>query len=221
MSMAAIALIGWGTLVGLDLVSVIQLMIARPLVAGTVAGIILGDPLGGGVVGAVLELFALGVLPVGASRYPDYGLGAIAGAATVANAPTILGTGIATLVGLLVAYIGGGAMQFVRRRNAADVRRHATAIDAGDPSVVAAVHYRGLGRDATRALVITAIGLLLAELATVVVPSLGGAVLMTVAAIGAAVGTALSGGMQLAGRGLDLRWLVVGLAVGTAWVVFA
>src|SRR6266516_8090724 len=36
-------LLVWGTLVGLDLVSVPQMMIARPIVAGPVAGAILGD----------------------------------------------------------------------------------------------------------------------------------------------------------------------------------
>ena len=38
-----LALLLWGTLVGLDLVSVPQIMIARPLVAGAGAGLILGD----------------------------------------------------------------------------------------------------------------------------------------------------------------------------------
>lgn len=58
----------WGTAVALDLVSVPQVMITRPLVAGTVAGVILGDPAAGAAVGAILELFALDLLPVGAAR---------------------------------------------------------------------------------------------------------------------------------------------------------
>ena len=37
----------WGTVVGLDLISVGQFMLARPLVAGTVAGMIVGDPVAG------------------------------------------------------------------------------------------------------------------------------------------------------------------------------
>ena len=56
----------WGVLVGLDLASVVQSMITRPLVAGTVTGFILGDPVAGATVGTVLELFALeGFAPVG------------------------------------------------------------------------------------------------------------------------------------------------------------
>ncbi|MGE5091451.1 MAG: PTS sugar transporter subunit IIC, partial [Bacillota bacterium] len=63
----------WGIITGVDLVSVPQAMLSRPLVAATVAGAILGDVEAGLRVGVVLELFALDVLPVGAVRYPDYG----------------------------------------------------------------------------------------------------------------------------------------------------
>src|SRR6266571_484656 len=51
-----IALVVWGTLVGVDLVSLPQMMIARPLVAGTVAGAILGDIPTGLKLGVVFEL---------------------------------------------------------------------------------------------------------------------------------------------------------------------
>ena len=61
----------WGALVGLDLATLAQVMIARPLVAGVVAGLIVGDVQSGLIVGAVLELFAMEVLPFGAARYPD------------------------------------------------------------------------------------------------------------------------------------------------------
>ena len=70
----------WGTLVGLDLVTGPQTMIARPLVAGTVAGWLLGDAVGGFAVGAVLELCAVEIMPFGSARYADYGLGAVSAA---------------------------------------------------------------------------------------------------------------------------------------------
>jgi mannose/fructose/N-acetylgalactosamine-specific phosphotransferase system component IIC len=213
--------LAWGTLVGLDLVTVSQTMIARPLVAGSVAGVILGDPLSGGIVGTVLELFALDMLPVGASEYPDYGLGAVAGAATVAGAPDVLGIGIAILVALSIAALGGVSMQVVRRLNAADVRTHETAIDRGDPRTVAAVQYRGVARDAARACLVTAIGLLVAAVARLPLFTLGSAVLMTVVAVGASLAAALSGGLRLSGGGLELRWFVVGLLAGTAWIALA
>ena len=68
-------LVLWGTIVALDLVSVPQAMLSRPLVAGAVAGWLAGDVEAGLRVGVVLELFALDVLPIGAVRYPDYGPG--------------------------------------------------------------------------------------------------------------------------------------------------
>src|SRR5436190_22026251 len=77
----------WGTLVGLDLVSVPQAMISRPLVAGTVAGWLAGDVQAGLRIGVLFELFALDVLPVGAVRYPDYGPATIAAVALGIGAP--------------------------------------------------------------------------------------------------------------------------------------
>ena len=61
-------LIVWGTVVALDLVSVPQALLSRPVVAGSVAGWIVGDPVAGLRVGVLLELFALDVLPIGAVR---------------------------------------------------------------------------------------------------------------------------------------------------------
>ena len=58
---------------GVDLVSVGQLMIARPIVAGTIAGLILGDAETGIRLGLIFELFQFDILPFGAVRYPEYG----------------------------------------------------------------------------------------------------------------------------------------------------
>ena len=82
--MTALVLTGlfvWGIVVALDLVSGPQALLSRPLVAGTVAGLIAGDLEAGLRVGMLLELFALDVLPVGASRYPDYGPATVAAVA--------------------------------------------------------------------------------------------------------------------------------------------
>src|SRR6266699_2448819 len=61
------------TLAGLDLVSVPQAMIARPLVAGPIAGAMLGDVVTGLELGVLFELFQYDILPMGATRYPEYG----------------------------------------------------------------------------------------------------------------------------------------------------
>nr|WP_042184284.1 PTS system mannose/fructose/sorbose family transporter subunit IID [Kibdelosporangium sp. MJ126-NF4]CEL16200.1 PTS system, mannose-specific IID component [Kibdelosporangium sp. MJ126-NF4]CTQ94125.1 PTS system, mannose-specific IID component [Kibdelosporangium sp. MJ126-NF4] len=53
----------------------------RPLIAGTLAGVIVGQPLLGMAVGATLELTALGVYQYGGATIPDYQTGAIVGTA--------------------------------------------------------------------------------------------------------------------------------------------
>src|ERR671926_520911 len=108
----------WGSLVALDLVSLPQAMISRPLVAGAIAGWIAGDVQAGLRVGALFELFALDVLPVGAVRYPDYGPATVAATALAAGAPWELGLGLSVGLGLLVAVAGGWSLQTVRRWNA-------------------------------------------------------------------------------------------------------
>lgn len=213
-------LLVWGTLVGLDLASVAQVMIARPFVAGTVAGAILGDPLAGGTVGMVLELFALDVLPVGVTRYPDYGIGAVAAAATAAGSPGALGTGIAVCVGLVIAYLGDVGMRVQRAANTQDVRRHREDLDAGRLRTVWSLHFRGLLRDVARSMALTLIGLALAVAVYLWPPvTRSGAVLVTLVLIGAAIGAATAGVLQAVGRRAVLRWFGLGLVLGSLFVV--
>lgn len=58
-------------LAGLDRVALVQIMISRPLVAGPLTGLVLGQPMLGLEVGMLLELLWLGRLPVGAAIPPD------------------------------------------------------------------------------------------------------------------------------------------------------
>jgi mannose/fructose/N-acetylgalactosamine-specific phosphotransferase system component IIC len=66
-----------GGVVALDSTSCAQSMISRPLVAGPLMGLVLGEPAAGAMVGAVLEVFHLGILPIGAARYPEAGTAAV------------------------------------------------------------------------------------------------------------------------------------------------
>jgi len=77
-----------------DLVSLPQMMIARPLVAGTVAGAILGDVQTGLKVGVVFELLQYDILPVGAVRYPEYGPATVAAVGRRTPPPAPLGLGL-------------------------------------------------------------------------------------------------------------------------------
>jgi PTS system mannose-specific IIC component len=215
-----LALLAWGVVVALDLASIGQVMLSRPFVAGTVAGGILGDWSAGLAVGLVLELFALDVLPVGAARYPDYGPAAVVAAAAAAGAPGLLGTGVALAVGLLVAWAGEASITVVRRLNSADARRHAAALDAGDPSAVTGLQVRGMARDAARGLVLTAGGLVLAWAArSWPLVSVRGAVVLTAVIVAGGLSSAARGAWRLAGHGVNAAWVGVGLAAGLAWVM--
>src|SRR5439155_6711639 len=107
-------LVVWGTLAGLDLVSVLQGMLARPLVAGTVSGWLLGD-LGTGLrIGAALELFALDVLPIGAARYPDLAAAAVGAVTAAAGAGWSRVLGASVGLGLVLGLVGGVSLPLVR-----------------------------------------------------------------------------------------------------------
>jgi mannose/fructose/N-acetylgalactosamine-specific phosphotransferase system component IIC len=215
-------LLGWGTLVGLDLVSVPQAMIARPLVAGTVAGWIAGDVEAGLRVGLLLELFALDVLPVGASRYPDYGpatVGAAAFAAVVGGWEISLG--IAAGIAVAVALLGDWSLYRLRHRIARDIQRHTAALSAGDAGTIRGLQYRSIAQDAMRSLALTALALGLGA-AAIRWLSLDfvTARMLTMVAIGCGLAAVVGGAIRSAGRGARIRWLVVGVATGVtlAWL---
>lgn len=208
-------LLAWGTIVALDLVSVPQAMFARPLVAGTVAGIIAGDVTTGLQLGVLLELFALDVLPVGAARYPDHGPATVAAVAAAAGAPWPERMGPAVLLAMVLAVLGGWSLQRLRYLNAQALHRRAAALAAGSEPGIRALQWGGLARDAVRGLLLTALGLagaLVLRAFPPVPPRLQG--LLAAAAIGCALAAVAGGAARSAGRGPRLRWLIAGLATG-------
>jgi len=219
-----IALLVWGTLVGVDLVSLPQMMIARPLVAGTVAGAILGDIPTGIKLGVVFELLQYDILPVGAVRYPEYGPATVAAVATAHASAGVLGLGLGALVGLVTGLLGGVTINLLRRVNSRIIHAAAARLESGDPGALVRVHVGGLLRDALRAALVTAVGLVLAWLAR---PLLGGAlsvrgaVLLAVAAVATALAAGAAGTLRLVGRGPNLAWFAAGLGggiVATVWL---
>jgi mannose/fructose/N-acetylgalactosamine-specific phosphotransferase system component IIC len=217
---ATLLLIVWGTAVALDLVSVPQVMIARPVVAGAVAGLLTGDVEAGLRVGILFELFALDVLPIGAVRYPDYGPATVAATALAAGAPWELGLGISAALGLLLAALGGWSLMMVRRSNARAIQRHAAALAAGESSAIRRLQYGGLVRDAARGAALTVLGLVLAwSIAQFVHLDRRTAVGLTLVAIGSALSAIVSGAVRSAGRRTRLKWMLAGLAAGILLVV--
>jgi PTS system mannose-specific IIC component len=213
--LVSVALLLWGTVVGLDLVSVPQGLLSRPLVAATVAGWMVGDVDAGIRVGALLELFALDVLPVGASRYPEYGPAAVGGAVVASYFPPMAGTGIGVLLGLAVALLSGWTLEWLRHANARHVHRMASVLNTGSPAAIRRLQWAGIGRDVIRSAGLTALALLLASviIATVwdvsdVPPAL------TPVLVGVGLAAALSGALRTAGQGRRRAWLGVGMATG-------
>ena len=213
---AALLLVTWGTLVGLDLVSVPQAMIARPVVAGAIAGWLAGDLEAGIRVGVLFELFALDVLPVGAVRYPDYGPATVAATAMAAGSPWQFALGSSAALGLVIAVLGGFGLQMVRRANARAIQRHSAALAAGESGAIRRLQHGALLRDAARAAGLTALGLACAWALTEPLGRLdrSTALGLTLVALGCGISAVIGGALRSAGRGARLRWLGAGALVG-------
>ena len=146
-----------GGVLGLDTGSFPQPMISRPLVACTIAAAFLGQPLAGLFLGAVVESFALETLPVGASRYPEWGAASVIGGALVARSPdwnegTIV---LALLATLITGWFGGWSMVRLRQLNARWARDRQDALRAGDRRAVTGLQVHGLVADLGRGMLVT------------------------------------------------------------------
>jgi len=208
--------------VALDLVSVPQAMIARPLVAGAVAGWIVGDVDAGLRLGVLFELFALDVLPAGAVRYPDYGPATVVATALAADAPWPFALGLSAALGLVLAMLGGLSLQLVRRLNA--------PYTYGGPEIVAVLAQAGLDtRNAAqlsallpRGAALTGMGLAAAWLIDAKVRPDGSTGLgLTLVAVGCALSAATGGALRSAGRGARLAGVAAGAVVGLVLAVLA
>ncbi|MGH7561951.1 MAG: PTS sugar transporter subunit IIC [Gemmatimonadales bacterium] len=212
-----LALFLWGTVAGLDQASVLQGLLSRPLVTGAVSGAIVGDLESGLRIGAVLELFALDVLPVGASRYPDFGAATVAAVALGAGETWELALGPSVLLGLLYASAAGWTLVVQRRVTAWALRRHQAELDRGDPGVARRVHGIGLGAELGRSALVSALALLSAALVAgaprLDVPT-GRALALVVVVGGLAAVT--GGALRRAGTMRRFGWLLGGALAGLA-----
>lgn len=148
-----------GGVLGLDFVSFPQAMVSRPLVAATLAGVLVGAPAAGLTAGVSLELLALGTLPFGAARYPEWGSAAVVGGAlhaAWAPAPGALPLAVLGALGAaaLSSWSLGPLRRFIARRAA--VRRE--ALDAGELRAVDGLQLLGLAADGGRAAAVTGVG---------------------------------------------------------------
>ncbi len=143
-------------IVGLDVVGFPQAMFSRPIVGATLAGWLFGAPIAGLACGAALECLALEALPVGASRYPEWG-----SASVVAGAVSAIGAGglqlpnagvfvVAVAVGIACAWLGGWTLTKTRQLVGWYARSQPEQISSGDRSAVIGIQLFGLTVDLAR-----------------------------------------------------------------------
>lgn len=157
-----VPLVGLGAILGLDVVSLPQAMISRPIVAATLGGALIGDAEKGLLLGAVLEMIALGTLPFGAARYPEWGSASVVGGGLFAHATSPNHAGqlaLVVLATLASAWLSGESMVWLRKVNARVERRLRPRLVEGDYTAIRALHLRGLAGDLTRGAAVTAISL--------------------------------------------------------------
>jgi mannose PTS system EIIC component len=218
-----VAIILLGGVVALDATSFPQVMVSRPLVAGTLTGWLVGHPVEGFVMGAALEAFALGVLPFGAARYPEAGTAVVAATMAwhaaegsgVSSGPGIL------LLALLFALgwerLGGWTITAMRRWN--------ERLVATTPSLsVAALerrHMLALTLDYLRGAALTGVGGLVGWPILVLAGSHWGLPSGTTAGVlRAAVALMLGAALTVFGGWTERRLpFAIGIAVGAAVVL--
>ena len=210
-----------GALLGLDVVSFPQAMISRPIVASTLAGALIGEPVRGLTMGVALEFFALEALPFGASRYPEWGSAAVVGGALFAQTPdgTAAAMTVAAFAALVTASIGSASMVLLRRWNAVWARHQQARIVRGSGSAVVALQLAGMTSDLIRGGLLTFVALAsFTPLHRAIVgtfsmsPTVSRAVVVSVAS---AVG--LAAVWKVVRTTAGARWyLMVGLGIGFA-----
>jgi len=144
-----------GTFLGLDAISWPQTMASRPIVAGTLGGLLFGDPTSGFIAGAWLEVLDSRHHPFGAARYPETGpAGLVAGAAyALSHSHSLLALVAATLAGWAIGWIGTHSIAWVRWNNDRLVG-DPTSLD-GSLSELVRRHRQALRLDGLRAAAIT------------------------------------------------------------------
>lgn len=215
-----------GGLLGLDVVSFPQAMLSRPVVAATIAGAFAGSALEGLLLGAIVELFALEMLAVGASRYPEWGSASVvgggifaAGAVEQPIAPMLAASVAATL---LVGWVGGWSMFGLRKLNGVLARRALPALERGERKAVLRLQITGLTTDFVRGALLAGLGIAaLAPLAARVGASTGVSYTAFLVAVwGLALAAAVSAFWGIIrGASGAAWWLLGGLAVGALVLV--
>jgi PTS system mannose-specific IIC component len=149
-------------------------MVSRPFIAATLTGLMAGRPQEGLVLGAILELFALVILPVGAARYPESGTAAVAATAAYTAATPVMSAAVmllAVLFALIWERLGGFTVVLVRRFNEEYVALAALERPNMDRDLERR-HLAAIGVDFVRAVVLTLVGWIVGAFALTAVSQL-------------------------------------------------
>jgi mannose/fructose/N-acetylgalactosamine-specific phosphotransferase system component IIC len=129
----------------------LQAMLARPIALAPITGLALGDPSGGLLVGAPLELLWLGAVNMGASLPPNEALGTVAIAAGAVLAGKGLGTGVTPAVAALalalvgaLATVGRTTDRAIEEWNVRLAARAEALLDRGAPGAAMRGNLYGL-----------------------------------------------------------------------------
>jgi mannose/fructose/N-acetylgalactosamine-specific phosphotransferase system component IIC len=155
-----------GMVVYLDTTAVAQIMICQPVIACPLWGWIAGRPDVGILFGVIFQLLWSGSLPVGASKFPEGNVGALAATALAVDAATRsseqlpwLALALAILMGIITAYAGAELTAFMRRLMTGYAPRLTTAAEAGDHARFSLLFAGAIGIHALAGLLLTAAGL--------------------------------------------------------------
>lgn len=148
-------------IIGLDSTAFPQVMISRPIVAGALTGLLFGRPTEGLLLGALLEVFHLATLPIGAARYPEAGTANVSGVAAylfVTPAFDVPALFLAGVFALAWERIAGGSVVVLRRANE---RLIVEAHTGAEPArLIERRHLLALVLDFGRGAIVTVVGAL-------------------------------------------------------------
>jgi len=206
-----------GGALGMDAVSWPQVMMSRPLVSATIGGWLLGNPVAGIFVGALLEMFALRHPPFGAAKYPDTGpAGLVAGASYAASGGAAIGALLVSVaIGWALAWVGTVTVHVRRRLN----ERIMSPVGelAADPGLLEQRHRLAIWLDGLRGAILVAAFLVPSVLVVTLAVGTGPSDLGRYAVAALVLGLAASAGAAGRASAFGVRgWplLLVGAALG-------
>lgn len=167
---AIVATLVWGGWVAADATAFLQILVSQPIVAGAVAGTLWGRPEIGLELGAILQLFACGTLPLGGRTPEDFPIGTVVGTATAsaldALLPVASAQGGPLLFGLLVAFVvalaGKPIIVWQRRMNVGVARWCEAELERGRLGALSQAQWGGVGIAFGTGILWTSLALLLA-----------------------------------------------------------